>query len=184
MYAFSLRARLIALLALVTANAFAADSTMRRYELQRADKGYELALKSIARPAPAKDQVLVRIRAVSLNHRDLYALEGRGSADNSGRVPISDGAGEVVAIGADVKQFKVGDRVAGTFFERWTDGKPTPAALASARGGQAPGVLSEYVAAHENSWVKFPAHLSYEEAATLPCAAVTAWNALFTTGHM
>lgn len=171
------------LLFFVALNAFAADASMRRYELQRKADGYDLALKTLAVPTPAADQVLVRIRAVSLNHRDLYMLEG-SRGDNSGRVPISDGAGEVVAVGRDVKQFKVGDRVAGTFFERWVEGKPTPAALATARGGQTPGVLSEFVAATENSWVKFPAHLSFEEAATLPCAGVTAWNALFTTGRM
>lgn len=179
-----LRAISFALCALLTLDAFAADATMRRYEIKRGEKGYALALATVARPTPANDQVLVRIRAVSLNHRDLYVLQGMGGADASGRVPISDGAGEVVAVGSGVKQFKVGDRVAGTFFERWIDGKPTPAALMSARGGQAPGVLSEYVAAHENSWVKIPAHLSFEEAATLPCAGVTAWNALFTTGHL
>jgi NADPH:quinone reductase-like Zn-dependent oxidoreductase len=174
-----------ALLALSAFDTRAADATtMRRYELKRIETGYALALATTPRPAPAKDQVLVRIRAVSLNHRDLYALQRIGGADSSGRIPVSDGAGEVVAIGADVKQFKIGDRVAGTFFEQWTDGKPTPAASMSARGGQAPGVLSEYVAAHENSWVKFPAHLSFEEASTLPCAGVTAWNALFTMGHM
>jgi NADPH:quinone reductase-like Zn-dependent oxidoreductase len=185
MNSLSLRATSLALLALLTIDALAADAaTMRRYELKRGEKGYELALATVPRPTPAKDQVLVQIRAVSLNHRDLYALQRMGPTDNSGRVPTSDGAGEVIAVGADVKQFKVGDRVAGTFFERWTDGKPTPAALSSARGGQTPGVLSEYVAGHEDGWVKFPAHLSFEEAATLPCAAVTAWNALFTTGHM
>jgi NADPH:quinone reductase-like Zn-dependent oxidoreductase len=178
------RAASFASLAFVSLQAFAADATMRRYELKRGDKGYGIALTTMARPTPADDQVLVRIRAVSLNHRDLYVLQGMGNADASGRVPVSDGAGEVVAVGAKVTQFKAGDRVAGTFFERWDSGKPTPAALASARGGQAPGVLSEYVAAHENSWVKFPDHLSYAEAAALPCAGVTAWNALFTTGNL
>jgi NADPH:quinone reductase-like Zn-dependent oxidoreductase len=185
MRALPFRTTLITLLAFLTTNAVAADAaSMRRYELKRADQGYELALKTTARPTPAKDQVLVRVRAVSLNHRDLYALQRMGAADNSGRIPVSDGAGEVVAVGADVTEFKVGDRVAGTFFEHWPDGKPTSAALSSARGAQTPGMLSDYVVGHEHSWVKFPAHLSFEEAATLPCAAVTAWNALFTTGRM
>jgi NADPH:quinone reductase-like Zn-dependent oxidoreductase len=184
MTSMSLRTAFFTVLTLLSLAASAADTTMRRYELKRADKGYDLALTTTPRPSPDDDQVLVRIRAVSLNHRDLYQLQGMSTADNSGRVPISDGAGEVVAIGSKVKQFKVGDRVAGTFFERWDSGKPTPGALASARGGQTPGVLSEFVASHENSWVKFPDHLSYEDAATLPCAAVTAWNALFTTGNI
>jgi NADPH:quinone reductase-like Zn-dependent oxidoreductase len=157
---------------------------MQRYELKKtADKGYGLALVSVARPQVNRDSVLVRIRAVSLNHRDLYLLQGT-SGDAEGRVPMSDGAGEVVAVGADIKEFKVGDRVAGTFFERWKNGKPTRAALNTARGGGSSGVLSELVAGPEESWVKVPAHLSFEEAATLPCAGVTAWNALFTTGHV
>src|SRR5688500_18074791 len=125
----------LALLAFVSMQTFAADATtMRRYELKRGDKSYGIALTTTARPAPKDDQVLVRIRAVSLNHRDLYVLQGMGGADASGRVPVSDGAGEVVAVGAKVTQFKVGDRVAGTFFERWDGGKPTSAALGSARG--------------------------------------------------
>jgi NADPH:quinone reductase-like Zn-dependent oxidoreductase len=130
MVSISLRALCVALIALSAIDASAADApTMRRYELKRAETGYDLGLATVPRPTPAKDQVLVRIRAVSLNHRDLYALQRTGGADSSGRIPVSDGAGEVVAIGADVKQFKVGDRVAGTFFEQWIDGKPTPAAL-------------------------------------------------------
>jgi NADPH:quinone reductase-like Zn-dependent oxidoreductase len=173
------------LIASLSLEAVAADaSTARRYELKRSGDGYELALTSVPQPTPAKDQVLVRIRAVSLNHRDLYALDGGRGRDNSGRVPVSDGAGEVIAVGANVKRFKVGDRVVGTFFEHWNDGKPTAAGNASARGGQAPGVLSEVVVGHEDSWVNIPSHLSFNEAAALPCAGVTAWNALFTAGRM
>jgi NADPH:quinone reductase-like Zn-dependent oxidoreductase len=180
------RIALVSCLPFIAFGAMAADdaTTMRRYELKKgADKSYELALVSAPRPQVSRDGVLVRIRAVSLNHRDLYVLQGT-SGDANGRVPISDGAGEVVAVGADVKEFKVGDRVAGTFFERWKNGKPTPAGLRTARGGAASGVLSELVSGPEESWVKIPAHLSFEEAATLPCAGVTAWNALFTTGHV
>lgn len=166
------------------ATAGAANDTIQRYELQRAATGYALALKHVPRPTPAAEEVIVRIRAVSLNHRDLYALEGGRGADRTGRVPVSDGAGEVIEVGPGVTRFKRGDRVAGTFFERWNSGKPTPEGNASARGGQAPGVLSEMIAAHEDSLVKFPDHLTFEEAASLPCAAVTAWNGLFTTGQM
>jgi NADPH:quinone reductase-like Zn-dependent oxidoreductase len=163
--------------------ASAADQ-MRRYELQPADQGYRLALRDVARPAPADSEVLVRMRAVSLNHRDLYVLQGLGGRDTSGLVPVSDGAGEVVALGAGVTRFRIGDRVATTFFERWTGGPPTPAAVTTARGGDKPGVLSELISTHEDGLVKIPDHLSFEEAATLPCAAVTAWNGLFKHGHL
>ena len=164
--------------------AAAADKS-RRYELERADKGYRLALRSVEIPAPKSNEVVVRIRAVSLNHRDLYVLQGVYGGDASGRVPVSDGAGEVVALGPGAKRFKVGDRVATTFFESWNNGPPTPAAIARSRGGaDAAGVLSETIVTHEDGLVRIPDHLSFEEAATLPCAGVTAWNGLFTHGHL
>jgi NADPH:quinone reductase-like Zn-dependent oxidoreductase len=157
----------------------------RRYELERADKGYRLVLRSVEVPAPQASEVVVRIRAVSLNHRDLYVLQGVYGGDASGRVPVSDGAGEVVAVGAGAKRFKVGDRVATTFFENWNAGPPTPAAIAKSRGGAAAaGVLSETIVTHEDGLVRIPDHLSFEEGATLPCAAVTAWNGLFKHGHL
>lgn len=164
--------------------AAAADKS-RRYELERADKGYRLALRSVEIPAPGPNEVIVRIRAVSLNHRDLYILQGVYGGDASGRVPVSDGAGEVVAVGPGAKRFKVGDRVATTFFESWNNGPPTPAAIARSRGGaDAAGVLSETIVTNEDGLVRIPAHLSFEEAATLPCAGVTAWNGLFKHGHL
>jgi NADPH:quinone reductase-like Zn-dependent oxidoreductase len=164
--------------------AAAADKS-RRYELERADKGYRLALRTVELPAPGSNEVVVRIRAVSLNHRDLYMLQGVYGGDASGHVPVSDGAGEVVALGPGANRFKVGDRVATTFFESWNSGPPTPAAVARARGGQAsPGVLSETIVTHEDGLVRIPDHLSFEEAATLPCAGVTAWNGLFKHGHL
>jgi NADPH:quinone reductase-like Zn-dependent oxidoreductase len=123
----------------------------------------------------------VRVRAVSLNHRDLSIL-GRQTA--AGTVPTSDGAGEVIAIGSDVTQFAVGDRVAGTFFADWPSGRRTREAMATARGGGVDGMLAEVVASHENGLVAVPDYLSFEEAATLPCAAVTAWRALFTDGDL
>jgi NADPH:quinone reductase-like Zn-dependent oxidoreductase len=168
---------------LATPAALPADQ-IRHYELEGADKGYRLALRGVARPTPAANEVVVRIRAVSLNHRDLYVLEGSAGRDFAGLVPVSDGAGEVIVVGKSVRRFKAGDRVATTFFEKWNGGVPTPTAVTTARGGDAPGVLSEMIATHEDGLVKVPDHLSFEEAATLPCAGVTAWNGLFKHGNL
>lgn len=168
----------------VPAVATAATDQMRRYELESADKGHKLVIRSVARPAPAANEVIVRIRAAALNHRDLYVLQGATGGNTAGLVPLSDGAGEVVAVGSAVKRFRTGDRVATTFFEKWSSGAPTPQAVSTARGGDTPGVLSEMIAAHEDSLVKIPDHLTFEEAATLPCAAVTAWNGLFKHGDL
>ncbi len=94
------------------------------------------------------------------------------------RVPCSDGAGEVVAVGEGVSLWKAGDRVAGIFMQNWIDGPATPDKTKGALGGDVDGTLAEYVVLHEKGLVEIPEHLSYQEAATLPCAAVTAWNAL------
>jgi NADPH:quinone reductase-like Zn-dependent oxidoreductase len=99
-------------------------------------------------------------------------------------VPVSDGAGEVVAVGRGTTRFKPGDRVVGTFFAAWVGGRRTAQANASARGGAIDGMLSEMVVSHEDGLVAIPEHLSFEEAATLPCAALTAWTALFTHGRL
>jgi NADPH:quinone reductase-like Zn-dependent oxidoreductase len=173
------------LFALLAATANGAD-TIRQYQLAPGSSGYELQLQEVAHPTAQRDQVLVRVRAVSLNRRDLSMLNGQygpgGAAANG--VPLSDGAGEVIAVGANVTRFEVGDRVAGTFFERWVDGAPAAEALGSARGGNAAGMLTEVIATDANGLVKIPDHLSFEEAATLPCAGVTAWVALFERGGL
>lgn len=160
--------------------------TIRQWQLAPKGETFELALREVAAPAPARNEVAVRVRAASLNRRDLMMVEGRygrgGTAPNS--VPLSDGAGEVVAVGADVTRFEIGDRVAGIFFEDWLDGAPSAAALATARGGNAGGMLSEVVVTNADGLVAIPAHLSYEEAATLPCVGVTAWVSLFKRGRL
>jgi NADPH:quinone reductase-like Zn-dependent oxidoreductase len=160
--------------------------TVRQWQFAPKGETLELALREVEAPAPAANEVAVRVRAVSLNRRDLMMVAGRygrgGTEANS--VPLSDGAGEVVAVGAGVTRFKVGDRVAGIFFEDWLDGAPTAAALATARGGNAGGMLSELVVTDAEGLVAIPAHLTYEEAATLPCAGVTAWVGLFKRGRM
>ena len=166
----------------ILAVSWAWADTTQQYQLQAGDKGFRLVQKEVTLPALEQGQVLVRVRAVSLNRRDVYMVQGSYPAgDLNGRVPVSDGAGEVIATGPGVSRFKKGDRVVGTFFTRWIDGKISLEALGSARGGQVDGMLSKKAIAHEDSLVSIPAHLSFEEAATLPCAGVTAWNALYKT---
>jgi NADPH:quinone reductase-like Zn-dependent oxidoreductase len=145
-----------------------------------------LVLREVPRPAAGDSDVTVRVRAVSLNRRDLNMLHNDYGDDDaySGGIPLSDGAGEVIAIGKSVTRFKVGDRVAGIFFEKWIEGPPSAAALASDRGGNPGGMLSEIIVTHEDGLVAVPQHLGYEEAATLPCAALTAWVSLFKRGQL
>jgi NADPH:quinone reductase-like Zn-dependent oxidoreductase len=130
-------------------------------------------------PTPGPGEVLVGVRAVSLNYRDLMMVKGLYSSRMAlPRIPCSDGAGEVVAVGAGVTMWKAGDRVAGIFMQNWIDGPLTPAKAKGALGGDIDGMLADYVVLHEIGLVPIPEHLSFQEAATLPCAAVTAWNAL------
>jgi NADPH:quinone reductase-like Zn-dependent oxidoreductase len=132
---------------------------------------------------PGFGQVLLRMKAWSLNYRDLLVAKGLYNPKlKLPFVPLSDGVGEVIGIGDGVTRVKVGDRVAGIFMQRWLAGELTDAGGKSALGGAIEGVAAEQVVLHEDGVVKVPAHLSDEEAATLPCAAVTAWNALVTKG--
>jgi len=159
---------------------------IRQYQFAQAGSGYQLVLKEVPQPEAAAGEVLVRIKAVSLNRRDLNMLNNDYGGEDAytGGIPLSDGAGEVIAVGADVTRFKVGDRVAGIFFERWIEGPPSAGALESDRGGNPGGMLSEIIVTDEDGLVAVPQHLSYEEAATLPCAALTAWVGLFKRGHL
>lgn len=158
---------------------------MRAYEIV-SDGGID-ALKLTERPSPTPGhgEVLVKMQASSLNYRDLMTVrDPAGRNLPYPRIPNSDGAGEVLAVGPGVSQFQPGDRVAGCFFQRWEDGDITPDGMASALGGAIDGVLAEEVVLSERGLVHIPAHLSYAEAATLPCAALTAWNALVEKGHL
>jgi NADPH:quinone reductase-like Zn-dependent oxidoreductase len=130
-------------------------------------------------PQPGPGEVLVKIHAVSLNYRDLLMAKGSYNPKlRLPRIPCSDGAGEVIAMGDGVSLWKPGDRVCGIFMQNWLDGPPTPAKIKGALGGDIDGTLAEYILLKETGLVRIPEHLSFEEAATLPCAAVTAWNAL------
>jgi NADPH:quinone reductase-like Zn-dependent oxidoreductase len=139
------------------------------------------SLEFVDRPTlvPGPGEVLIAVRAISFNYRDLLMVTGRYNPKlRLPRVPCSDGAGEVVAVGEGVTAWKPGDRVAGIFMQNWLDGTLTPPRAKGALGGDIDGMLTENVVLRETSLVPIPEHLSFQEAATLPCAAVTAWNAL------
>ncbi len=143
--------------------------------------GLELAQRPSPQPGPG--EVAVRIQANSINYRDLTTIEDPVSRKLSyPTVPNSDGAGEVTAVGPGVDDIVVGDRVAGCFFQDWEAGSCSPNAMGSALGGARQGVLAEEVILSAGGVVPIPGHLSFEEAATLPCAALTAWHALTQPG--
>jgi len=153
---------------------------MKRYELPAGGGIDDLLLVDCEVPRPGPYQVLVRMRAAALNYRDLLIVNGLYPRAQPTRiVPLSDGAGEVADCGSEVTRFKTGDRVAGIFMQKWLDGVMRDGYGDSALGGSIDGVLGEYRLFDEQGLVAVPDHLSFEETATLPCAAVTAWNALF-----
>ena len=144
-------------------------------------------LKLAERPEAALQpgQTRVRVKATSLNYRDLMTVKHGGARGaRLPLIPLSDGAGEVVEVGPGVSRVQPGDRVMGIFMQTWLAGEPTQAHTQSALGGAIDGMLAEQVVLHEDGLVHVPDYLSYEEAATLPCAAVTAWQGLMTKGGM
>jgi len=139
------------------------------------------ALEFVERPTPAPGpgEVLVGVRAVSLNYRDLMIVKGRYNPKMTlPRIPCSDGAGEVAAAGEGATAWKPGDRVMAIFMQNWIDGPLTAAKARGALGGDIDGMLCDYAVLRQEGLVAIPEHLSFQEAATLPCAAVTAWSAL------
>ena len=155
---------------------------MKAYRIQSFGTVDGVVLGSRDDPRPGTREILVRVRATSLNYRDLMVLKGGGRGPTKlGVVPLSDGAGEVAAVGHGVTRFAVGDRVIGCFHPRWFGGPIKPDYLTDRLGANLDGMLAEYAVINEEAAVSVPDGLSFEEAATLPCAAVTAWAAL--TGH-
>ena len=152
---------------------------MRAFQLPRAGQIDDLTLVEVDRPTAGHGRAVVRLRAASLNYRDLMIIRDQyGRPARPGLVPLSDGAGEVVEVGTGVTRVKVGDRVAGIFHQGWIGGAITDDMAGTALGGDLDGVLAEYRTFDENGLVPLPDGYSFEEGATLPCAAVTAWNAL------
>ena len=136
-------------------------------------------------PRLQADEVLVKFHAASLNYRDLMIVKGLYNPKMAlPRVPLSDGAGEIAAVGETVTQWKIGDRVTPAFMPTWTGGVGKAQYQKEALGGDVDGCLREFGAFPASGVVKIPDSLSYEEAATLPCAAVTAWNALAISGNL
>ena len=152
---------------------------MKAYQITSPTGLDALQLVDLPQPEPGPGEILVRIRACSINFRDLVMPRGGYPRnDKTPLIPLSDGAGDVVAVGRGVTEFTEGDKVAGCFFQDWDDGMPTEMQFRTALGGGVDGVLTEYKVFPQRGAVKIPEGYSYEEAASLPCAAVTAWHAL------
>ncbi len=158
---------------------------MKAFELKETFGVDSLTITERAKPQPGPGQILLQMEAWSLNYRDLMLVKGTYNPKlRLPCVPLSDGAGTVAEVGPGVTRVKPGDRVTGIFMQQWIAGEPTEAKGRSALGGGGPGMLAEYVVLHEEGVVQAPEHLTEEEAATLPCAAVTAWHALITEGNL
>ncbi|GHO48419.1 zinc-dependent alcohol dehydrogenase family protein [Ktedonospora formicarum] len=151
---------------------------MRSYHIDKGSGLSGLAIKEHEMPVPGSREVLVRVRANSLNQRELMVMQGTYPWPVlPDVVPVSDGAGEVVSVGSDVTRVHIGERVMCAVLPYWTDG-PFGWEYSKQLGGSMNGLLTEYAILPEEGMVTIPEHLSFAEAATLPCAAVTAWNAL------
>ncbi|TPJ32788.1 NAD(P)-dependent alcohol dehydrogenase [Mesorhizobium sp. B2-8-3] len=151
---------------------------MQTYRLEGQGSIDKLALREEAMPQPGPRQIVVRVRATSHNRRDTMILNGTYPlAPRAGIVPLSDGAGEVVAVGDGATRFAIGDRVTGSYFARWIDGRMHPG-IVDQLGCTLDGMLCEYALLDEQWAVRLPDHLSWQEAATFTCAGLTAWSAL------
>jgi NADPH:quinone reductase-like Zn-dependent oxidoreductase len=181
---------LLAAVALVIGSAPAQGQTgdkamQKQWQLIRDGQAYKLKLGEAPVRTPEANEVQIKVHAASMNRRDVSVMRGMyPMPPRPVVVPLSDGAGQVTAIGPGVTRFKVGDKVIPIFFPNWIKGRPSGNAIEVSTGGAVDGVLSEYANFNEQALVPMPPGLSYEEAATLACAALTAFNGLVTRGHM
>src|SRR4030095_9432428 len=160
-------------------------STLKAYELQGPGGVDAMAPVEKPVPVPGPGQVLVKLKAATINYRDLLTVKGGyGSRQMFRLIPLSDGAGVVESVGAGVQNFKPGDRVTGSFFEGWLGGEPSEAKMRSHLGGARDGVLCEHRVWPAAALVRTPDHLSDAEAASLPCAGLTAWSAVVKLGNV
>lgn len=154
---------------------------MKQWILLPGDDNSRLQFREVEPPKPGQGEVAVRVRATSLNYRDLLTTQ---NPKIENRVPLSDGAGEIIEVGGQVSNWKIGDRVCVGFFRDWTSGRFEAKYHDAALGGSVDGMLSEVVVFPAHSLVRVPEHFSFEEAATLPCAGLTAWCALRRSGFI
>lgn len=154
---------------------------MRTIQLQKPGGLDRLQVTDTERQAPHRGEIVVRVRASSLNFHDYAVVTGMIPTPD-GRVPMSDGAGEVIEAGEGVSEFAVGDKVVSTFFPHWMDGEPDRAVMGDVPGDGADGFAREYVTAPTTAFTRAPAGYSDAEAATLTCAGLTAWRALVVNG--
>ncbi|MEK3917321.1 NAD(P)-dependent alcohol dehydrogenase [Paenibacillus sp. FSL H7-0331] len=156
---------------------------MKAYEIQSGFGLDQLKVAERSMPVPGPDEVLIKMRAVSLNSRDLGVIDGFYNPNLMlPFIPTSDGVGEVVALGEQVTRFNIGDRVCGIFTQSWISGEPTQDNWVSTLGSPLGGLLAEYIVLPAKGLVRIPDHLTDEEAAALPCAGVTAWHAVVEEG--
>lgn len=156
---------------------------MRAFELRNKTNLESLTLTERSDPRPGPEQVLIQMRSAALNFRDALIINGHYNPNLPlPLIPLSDGVGSVVAVGENVTCLRLGDRVAGVFVQNWLSGELSGSALTL--GADMDGVLAQFVVLHQDGVVRVPEHLTDEEAATLPCAAVTAWNALMVQGAL
>ena len=158
---------------------------MKAFELQREFGLDHLEPVDKAMPSPGPGEVVVKLRAASLNYRDLMIIRGDYNPRMAfPQVPLSDGAGEIVELGPGVEGWQKGDRVMGLFYQGWTGGAPNQSRLRQTLGSPLAGMLQEYVCLPAGGVIATPAHLSDAEAACFPCAGLTAWSALTSEGSV
>lgn len=181
----SFRVLVVALGLLVASQGMSRDlpQTTRKVVYEKIAGGYRLAAVEAAVPTPGPHQVLLHVHAVSLNRGDIENLAQAGGPDRSGMIAASDAAGEVVALGADARQFKIGQRVTSMYFHDWNDGPPAGEHVQGAVGSSIDGVFGDYVVIDETALVAIPKGWSDIDAATLPTAGLTAYSAVITEGR-
>jgi NADPH:quinone reductase-like Zn-dependent oxidoreductase len=160
------------------------ETCMKAYVFESAGDAFQISLVDRPLPQPGDGQVRVRVEAVSLNYRDLIHLRKQAGRNVAGKIPLSDGAGTISALGPGVDPAAIGQRVAGCFFPLWTSGRFDMIHHRNDLGGSLDGMLAEEVILPASGVVSLPKHLSSEQSACLPCAGVTAWNGLVTRGRI